>query len=102
MKVRGSRPRQERAAEHVERGLGRLPLHCLAPAREAEAARLEAGPPPGEATPTNTVPTGFAGVPPSGPAMPVMATPQAVPPMRQMPRGHGLRHRRAHRAMRAR
>src|SRR6185503_2607573 len=42
--------------------------------------------PAGDATPTKTVPTGFSGDPPSGPAMPVMATPQAVPPMRQAPR----------------
>ena len=34
---------------------------------------------PGAATPMKTVPTGLAGVPPSGPAMPVTAIPQAEP-----------------------
>ena len=41
---------------------------------------------PGAASPMNTVPTGLAGVPPSGPAMPVMARPQAAPERSQMPR----------------
>src|SRR5262245_57073974 len=40
---------------------------------------------PGTAAAMYTVPTGFAGVPPSGPAMPVTAIPHGEPDMRQMP-----------------
>ena len=41
---------------------------------------------PSTASPTNTVPTGFAGVPPSGPAIPVMASAHAVPARSAAPR----------------
>src|SRR5207244_8229696 len=41
---------------------------------------------PETATPMKTVPTGFPGVPPSGPAMPVMARPTGLPLRAQMPR----------------
>jgi len=40
---------------------------------------------PGAAAAMNTVPTGLASVPPSGPAMPVTAIPQAEPEIRQIP-----------------
>ncbi len=36
-------------------------------------------PPPACATLRQTIPTGFSGVPPSGPATPVMPTPTAAP-----------------------
>ena len=39
----------------------------------------------GSATATATVPTGLAGVPPSGPAMPVMPTPMSAPDAARMP-----------------
>ena len=39
----------------------------------------KASAPFGPETPTNTVPTGFSGVPPSGPATPVADTPQVEP-----------------------
>ena len=42
--------------------------------------------PPGTASATKTVPTGFAAVPPSGPAIPVIARPQGVPARSQTPR----------------
>ena len=41
--------------------------------------------PPGPSTATYTVPTGFCGVPPPGPAIPVVASPQSVPNMRRTP-----------------
>ena len=47
----------------------------------------------GPATATCTVPTGFSGVPPVGPAMPVMPTPQVAPKRSRMPRGHRDGHR---------
>src|SRR5437762_5946607 len=41
---------------------------------------------PATASPTNTVPTGFAAVPPSGPATPVIARPQGAPARSQTER----------------
>src|SRR5213596_1539937 len=44
------------------------------------------------ASATNTVPTGLAAVPPSGPATPVIARPQGVPARSQMPRAIASAH----------
>src|SRR5687768_1960428 len=41
---------------------------------------------PATATPMNTVPTGLAALPPSGPAMPVMERPHGLPERSQIPR----------------
>ena len=57
--------------------------HRRPAAREPELSRLDA---PATATPMNTVPTGLVGVPPSGPAMPVMLRPHAAPERWQAPR----------------
>ena len=40
---------------------------------------------PSTSTATHTVPTGLSAVPPSGPAMPVMPTPTAVPSRSRTP-----------------
>ena len=68
----GSKRRQaeEAAPQHLERGLRRLLAHALAVARkQARRTRVPAAP----AIAMKTRPTGFSGVPPSGPAMPVIA-----------------------------
>src|SRR5581483_6180479 len=41
--------------------------------------------PPAPARPSHTVPTGFSGVPPSGPAMPVIDAAQVAPDLRRAP-----------------
>ena len=46
-----------------------------------------------------TVPTGFSGVPPPGPAMPVTASAKSEPNFSRAPSGHFARHRLAHRAV---
>src|SRR5207249_6099926 len=55
-------------------------------ARSPEKRKRRLDTPPGTASATNTVPTGFAAVPPSGPAIPVIARPQGVPARSQTPR----------------
>jgi len=81
--------------EHVERGLGRLPLERGGIAGEDEAPRDGAAV-QGEST--KTVPTGFVGEPPSGPVTPEIASPQAAPASPATP-GHRLGRTGAHRAV---
>ena len=56
-------------------------------------SRVRTTPPMGLSTANTTVPTGFSSVPPSGPAMPVMATPTSAP----VARSDAVRHRLGHR-----
>ena len=68
---------EQAAADHLQRRLRGLVAHALAVAREVQRGARASPAAPSSAMKTR--PTGLSGVPPSGPAMPVMATPMSVP-----------------------
>ena len=84
-------------SDHVERRLRRLKLH-RARARRGTGTSATARSPAVDRRDA-TVPTGFSGDPPPGPAMPVTPTPTSTPRARANPVGHRQRHRFAHRAV---
>ena len=77
----GSRPGGAGGADPGPPARG-LPLHRPAVTREVEALGRHAG---ANADPIKTVSTGLVGVPPSGPAMPVIASAQSLPLTRRTP-----------------
>ena len=89
---------RERPIQQVQGRLRRPGADVVAVARDADergAVDLAAVAPP-RARPC---PTGFASVPPPGPAMPVTATARSTPSARTAPRGHRARDRLAHGAV---
>ena len=81
---RGSPATQQHQPQHVQRRLRRLELHHARGRRRTETSAR--APRVGMTTAIATVPTGFSGVPPPGPAMPVMPTPTSVPARARCPR----------------
>ena len=100
--LRAGRPSAPRTAgrrapaQQVERDHGADRAHLLALAWPAEPPHHR---PSGAASATKTSPTGFSGVPPPGPAIPVIATAYVVPARRARALGHRARARLAHGAV---
>ena len=83
MKARTTALIEEAQSQPVEGGLGGRQNYPLAVAVKLKAASL-VGARPGDAN--QTVPTGFSGLPPAGPAIPVMPNPMLAPVFLRIPR----------------